>query len=108
MKKYYILKRVSKDIINDYLCEFSKTDREKIEKRIDANLPLLLVEKTIKNLTESYTNMWTIGEGCESLWTVHTKENLMYDYTGVVYPLIHENGTVLTWTQYTNKQKLLC
>jgi len=27
----------------------------------------------------------------------------MYDYTGVVKPLIHEKGTVLTWEQYSNK-----
>jgi hypothetical protein len=105
MKKYYILKRTSNSLINNYLMELPKERRDKIDRKIDATLPLLLIEKTINKGVETHTNLWTIGEGVESLWTVHTKGRLMYDYTGVVSPLIHNNGTVLTWEQYNNLGK---
>ena len=104
MKKYYIMHRNSNSMVNEFLCEFSKEQRDKIEKRINIKLPLLLVEKTCnKDNTETYTNMWTIAEGCEINWTKYTKGRIMYDYTGIIYPLIHENGSILTWTQYVQK-----
>ena len=51
--------------------------------------------------SEHYTNLWTVGEGCSILWEKHTKKRLMYDYTGIVHPLIHLNGQVQTFDQYT-------
>ncbi len=98
--KYYIMKRNSPAIMNDYLADIVG-DKAKILKRLDSTKPLLLLEKTAnKENTEHFTNMWTLGEGCESIWTEHTKGKMMYDYTGIVYPLIHVNGTVYTWEQY--------
>jgi len=104
MKKVYILKRASGKLIDDYRREFSDELRKKIDKRIDPTKPLILIEKTAnKDNTESYTNMWLIDEGVESLWTIHTKGNIIYDYTAVSTTLVHVNGEILTFKQYSNK-----
>jgi len=104
IKKYYILKRNNQRLYNDYLSEFAKDKREKILKRCNIEYGLLLIEKTCnKDHSETYTDLWTIQEGCPILWEKYTKKRLMYDYTGVVHPLIHKNGKVLTWEQYSEK-----
>jgi hypothetical protein len=101
--KYYILRRVDKNTIDAFRVELSDEKRKEIDKRIDPTKPLILVEKTCnKDNTESYTDMWLIDEGVESLWTKYTKGRQMYDYTGIVQPLIHEKGIVLTFKQYSN------
>ena len=103
--KYYILKRNGKQLMNDYLADLSKEKREQVEKRLNENENLLLIEKTVLKdeigTSEHYTNLWTIGEGCAILWEKYTKKRLMYDYTGIVHPLIHLNGQVQTFEQYT-------
>ena len=55
--KYYILRRIEKDTIDAFLCEFSGTIREQIEKRIDSKKPLILVEKTCTFIIKSGTFM---------------------------------------------------
>lgn len=100
--KYYILKRLNSKLLNDYLCEFDKAKRETIEKRTSTKHDLLLVEKTSKNNAETYTNLWTINEGCDS----HLKyigKNRMYDYTGIVFPLVHENGDIRFFSDLLKK-----
>ena len=100
-KKYYKIIRNSKESIDSYLCEFAKVDRDKF--KLDSRLPLLLIEKTChKDNTETYTNLWTVHEGCASNWTKYTKGRQMYDYTGIVQPLIHIKDMVYTWEQYSN------
>jgi hypothetical protein len=44
MKKYYILKRASSKLIGEYLCEFSPSKIEKLEKHINVYKPLFLKE----------------------------------------------------------------
>lgn len=104
MKKHYILRRTTSSLTAGYLHEFSGKVREKIEKQIESTKPLLLIEKTTnKDNIEEYTNMWSVEEGGEILWKKFTKGRLMYDYTGVVSPLIHLKNRVLTFEQYTNE-----
>lgn len=108
--KYYILKRLTKDLVDSLISEISDNiDKRKIIKAIDITLPLLLIEKTINidNNIETYTNLWTIDEGCTINWTKHIKNKLMYDYTGVYYPLIHIKGNVYTWDEYKNSKQFL-
>ena len=45
--KYYILKRNSKQLMNDYLADLTKEKRKQVEKRLNENEKLLLIEKTI-------------------------------------------------------------
>lgn len=100
--KYYILKRNSKRLMEDYLADLDTNKRQSVAKRLKETDGLLLIEKTQnKDHTEHYTNIWTTNEGCPILWEQHTKGQLMYDYTGIVYPLIHLNGEVQTFEQYT-------
>ena len=104
-KRYYIIRRNSKELIEAFLCEFSKTDRDKF--KLNPSLPLLLIEKTCnKDNSETYTNLWTIHEGCDSLWTKHTKGRQMYDYTGIVKPIIHIKDKKYTWEQYQDLSQL--
>lgn len=101
-EKYYIIKRNFNDLSKSYLQEFSGELRLKLEKKINHNLPLVLIEKTCnKDKSESFTNLWTIHEGCEINWTKYTKGRLMYDYTGIVYPIIHIKDKKYTWEQYS-------
>ena len=99
--KYYILKWLSPNLLNDYLCEFEKDKRIKLEKKLDTKLPLLLIEKTMqKDFTETYTNLFTIMEGDEVYIQRHTKGAKVWDYTGAVHPLIHVDGQILTFKKY--------
>lgn len=95
MKKYYILKRNSATLLNDYLCDLPITMRETCTKRTDFKHSLLLIEKSCPKVeSEFISNVWTIEEGVSSLWQKFTKGRETYDYTGIVAPLIHLNGTV--------------
>ena len=99
-KKYYLLKRNNPQILEAYLCEFEHSLRSKIEKRVKSTDALLLIEKTQnKDNSESYTNIWTIGEGCFILFEKYTKKRLTFDYTGLI-TVMHLKGNTLTWEQY--------
>jgi len=102
--KYYIMKRNSSELLNDYLMDIQKEKWGKVSKQINPSHQLLLIEKTqVKDeigTSEHYTNLWTMNEGCEIQWEQHTKGRLMYDYTGIVHPLIHKDGKVMTMEQY--------
>jgi hypothetical protein len=104
--KYYILKRNNPDLMTAYLCDLPVSKRDVIGNRLIEKEPLLLIEKTIVKdeigTSEHYTNMWTIGEGLPILWECHTKKKMMWDYTGVVHPLIHKDGKVMTFDQYND------
>jgi hypothetical protein len=103
--KYYIIRRNSQELINDFLCEFAKVDRDRF--KLDSRLPLLLIEKTChKDNTETYTNLWTVFEGCDSNWTKYTKGRVMYDYTGIAKPIIHVKDKKYTWEQYQDLPKI--
>jgi hypothetical protein len=102
-KKYYILRRLSQETFNAFFYELSSEIAEKIKNRIDMKMQFLLVEKTCNaDNTETYTNLWTIPENTEVLYKI-TKKRQIWDYTGLIKPLIHQNGTVLTFEQYNNK-----
>ena len=105
-KKYYIIKRNSQELSESYLQEFSGELRIKLEKRIKHDLPLLLIEKTCNaDYSETYTNLWTVHEGCEINWTKYTKGRLMYDYTGIINPIIHLKDKHYTWESYNESLK---
>ena len=104
-KKYYIIYRNRPSLMDEFLCrhDFSDDLRVKIYKRSDSNKPLLLLEKTEnKNNTESYTNLWTVDEGCEINWIEHTKNRFMFDYTGIVL-VIHCKGKHYSWDEYNTR-----
>lgn len=102
MKKYYILKRANKRLVQDYLMEFGGIERDKIEKRLLKNDgSLLLIEKKIKGDSEIYSNLWLINEGCDS-HLEYIKENIMYDYSGIVHPIIHKGKKVMLFDEYQN------
>jgi hypothetical protein len=102
-KKYYILKRNNENMLNDYLSEFSVEKRLKF--KINKKAEFILIEKTIikdiiGGITEKYSNLWTIDYTEEKFWLKYTKGKQMYDYTGVVLPLIHNEGKVYTFNDY--------
>ena len=105
--KYYLLKRNSAELLDCYLREFDNDKRAVIEKRTSLKHDLLLIEMTSnKDYTETVTNFWTLYGGCASTWEKYTKRKLMYDYTGVIFPLIHENGNVMLWEDYLKSKRL--
>lgn len=108
MDKYYILKRNNPDMLNDYFLDILPEKRGKVSTQIHGGEQLVLIEKTIMQdndggTSEHYTNMWTFNEGCPE-WEKHTKGRVMYDYTGVVYPLIHIGKQIMTFEQYINQK----
>jgi len=95
MKKYYILKRNNSQLMQDYLQDLSEINYKRCVKECNVNHGLLIIEKTCnKNHSETITNVWTAPEGVPNLWQKYTNGRLTYDYTGIVFPLIHLNGTV--------------
>jgi hypothetical protein len=98
--KYYILKRYNRRLAEDVIREFPNMDQ--LYKQIDSTKPLLLIEKIIIGEKEFYRNIWSVEDGCEINWQKYVKGRLMYDYTGVVNPLIHLNGEIMTWKTYSN------
>lgn len=102
-KKYYILKKNNPQMMDDYFRDIIK-NKEQVRKQIKETDQLLLIEKTQMSDNEYYTNMWTMNEGTSILWEKHTKGRMMYDYTGVVHPLIHRKGKVVTWEQYLSEK----
>lgn len=112
MKKYYKLYRKETDltIFNSYFLEISVEIMVKIKKRIkkDFNIDknvLFLVEVTKnKDFTESITNIWLLPIGTPSIWLKYAKNNLIFDYTGLVL-VIHKGTKVCIWDDYIlNKQ----
>jgi len=100
-KKYFMIKRNSPKLLGSYLQEFSGNELDKIKKQVNVNDSLLLIEKTMnEDNTESYTNLWTVSEGCEILWQKYVKNRLLYDYTGIVYPIIHLKGKTYFFDYY--------
>jgi len=104
-KKHYILKNNSNALREDYLCELDKEKRELATKKCNEKDRLLLIEKvTVKSkdgsTSEHYNNVWTIADGADCLIYDKTKNNLIFDYTGFVYPIIHINKKPMTWAQY--------
>lgn len=102
--KYYIIKRNDSKLLQSYLWEFDLLQINKIEKQINVNDPLLLIEKTYKDHSESFTNLWTIQEGSEKLWEKYVNGKVMYDYTGIVHPIIHYKGKQYFFDEYTSKK----
>jgi hypothetical protein len=101
MTKYYILKRNNETVLRDYILELSPELRDKKFNDTSYLNDLILIEKTCnKNVSEFISNVWTMNEGVPSLWQKFTKGRLTYDYTGIVYPLIHENGIVKLFHQH--------
>lgn len=95
MKKYYLLKRNSAELLTDYISDANPSVRNKALKHTDFRHGLLLIEKSCPKVESQFvSNIWTIPEGIASLWQEYTQGRETYDYTGIVYPLIHLNGTV--------------
>lgn len=112
MKKYYIIKRNSPQLFRDYLGDISQPAREQVLKRRQpVNPGLLLIEKTIVKdgigTSEHYTNLWEVNEGVDENWQKYVKGRMLYDYTGIISPLIHLKGEVMTFDQYANRQKVV-
>jgi hypothetical protein len=64
----------------------------------------LLIEKTSnKDNTEKITNLYS----CSNLSDVYRISNgkTIYDYTGIVKPIIHENLKVYLFDEYVNSKK---
>lgn len=107
-EKYYIMNRNSPDLLSDYLMEVTASVLKVVHNKVHPGHQLLLIEKTIfqtqEGSREEVTNLWTMNEGVSILWQKHVKGRLMYDYTGIVYPLIHLNDEVMTFKQYNQQQ----
>ena len=104
--KYYILRRINRryhiyteDIINPKI-------RAAAEKRYNPGHTLVLIEKTCnKDSTEHITNVWPCSEGIDFLWKKYTKGRRVYDYTGVVHPIIHEDDKIYFFNDYLKREK---
>jgi hypothetical protein len=101
MKKYYILTRNNSKLLDDYVLGLSKEIRNEVYNRTNGSDDLILIEKSCpKKESEFISNVWTMNEGVPSLWQKFTKGRLTYDYTGIVNPLIHLNGTVKLFSDH--------
>lgn len=102
--KYFILKRNNSKMLMDYLMEFDGVLREKLEVKLDAKADYLLIEKNLKNdgeeTIETFKNLITFNEMDISHIYKITKKNKIWDYTGIVHPLIHVNKQIYTFEQY--------
>jgi hypothetical protein len=106
MKKYYLLKRNNVTLLNDYICELPKQSRNETLEKTSYNHNLILIEKSCpKHESEFVSNVWTMNEGVPSLWQIYTKGRETYDYTGIVHPLIHLNGTVKLFRDHFYKEE---
>jgi hypothetical protein len=105
MKKHFIIKRNDPTALKYSLQELPESFKLK-KNQVNEVDPLLLIEITSNESDgiEKYSNVWTVKEGCPILWEKYTKGRLMYDYTGIVNPIIHLNGKVYTWDEY-NRMK---
>ena len=103
--KYYIMKRNSGNLLAEYLMDIDKDKRGVIAKQINPAHQFLLIEKTVVidevGTSEHYTNLWTMNEGVPQ-WEKIVKGRTMWDYTGIVHPLIHKDGKVMTFEQYSD------
>lgn len=82
-------------MLHDYIIDLPKEKRNECFNRTNFNNDLILIEKSCpKKESEFISNVWTMNDGVPNLWQKYTKGRETYDYTGIVYPLIHLNGTV--------------
>lgn len=75
------------------------------DKKCSDKHELVLVEKKcMPDSTEHVTNVWTMDEGLD-IWKKYTKGRLMYDYTGVINPIIHKGDEVYFFDDYIRSKK---
>lgn len=103
-KKYYKLKRlIPTDLEWDIRDIVGDKERETASRRCLTTHALCLIERTcMPDSTERVTNVWTMDEGLD-IWKKYTKGRLMYDYTGVVKPLIHKGDKVYFFNDVYDK-----
>lgn len=109
MKKYYLLKRNHPGLFNEYCMDIiSEEIRRKAHKNFRTDHTLILIEKTIVTdeigTSEHYTNIWSMYESTGEDIQKQVKGRTMYDYTGIVCPLIHIKDDVMTWDQYCKRK----
>ena len=99
--KYYALHNNGKREHNEMvLSGISESKR----KKFNHNMRFMLIEKTCeKNGSEDITNIISLDllQDCYLI----TKGRQIYDYTGIVSPLIHLDGKIYTFSEYCEMYK---
>jgi hypothetical protein len=92
-EKYFILHNSTTNNFQDFNRDLDKP------KKTDLKAPFLLIEKIcMPNEGEKINNLYQIFD-FDKLQKI-VKNTLVYDYTGIVKPLIHIDGQKYTFQQY--------
>ena len=76
---------------------------ESKRKKFDHKMRFMLIEKTEKDGSESITDIISLNTLSECY--LITKGRQIYDYTGIVSPLIHMDGKIYTFSEYCDLNK---
>jgi len=93
--KYYCLHNNGTKSENEM---FLRDLPEPKRKKFDHKMRYRLIEKTEKDGSESITAIFSLNtlSECYSI----TKGRDIYDYTGIISPLIHTGGKIYTFSEY--------
>lgn len=99
--KYFSLRRFNLQLFNDCKKELLPKQLAKINNRLDVSKPLLLIEiYTNSKGIESYSNLYTVDYDINIISDI-IKGRIMYDYSGLSYPIIHlNNNNTYTFKHY--------
>ena len=98
--KYFSLKRNTIEIFNDSAKLLDTKQLTKIINRLDKSKPLILLEIYTNNKgIESYSNIYTVDYDLIIINDI-IKDRLMYDYSGLSYPIIHLKNNTYTFKHY--------
>ena len=100
-KKYYKLIDNNLYDMNSFLFEF-KADKRKVMLNTIKNAPFLLIEKTMINSREKYSNL--IAVFCKNDLLKKIENNACFDYTERDL-CVWYNQIKYTWEQYKNLKK---
>ena len=98
--KYYTLHNNGKREHNEMVL---RDLPESKRKKFDHKMRFMLIEKTEKDGSESITDIISLNTLSE-FYDI-TKVRQIYDYTGIVSPLIHMDGKIYTFSEYCEINK---
>ena len=98
--KYFTLKRFNSELFDNIKRDLLPKQLAKINNRLDISKPLLLIEiyENSKG-NESYSNLYTVGYDINLISDI-IKGRIMYDYSGLSYPIIHLKNNTYTFKHY--------
>lgn len=102
MKTHFILKPYNKELLTQYLRLFDEKKRKSF--KLDKDDQFILLEIHTDNFgNEKFTKIHTITTSSE-LYTL-VKDNVVYDYSGIVYPIMHVKQKIYSFEDYNRLPK---